>query len=128
MQRVVKNNSELKETIKIIMDEYNKTENFNIGLLDVTILDSGEMLLDIPVETRGDSDELQRLFVMYIKDDGEVKPVSHLQTLESDINSLAQELYNSNDGWQTNGFSFIELPDKEVLVQTTVQKSFAKKI
>lgn len=125
--KIVKDSNELKQVIQVVLNEYNRNENFNLGLLDIKILENGEIQLDIPLEEREENSNLQRLYVTYIKDDGTPKPIDYLQELENNVNSLAQGIYNPNDGWQTTGFEFVELPDKEIVLQTVVQKSFTKK-
>ena len=122
--RIVKDSNELKSIIQIILDEYSNNDNINIDLLDINFLEDGTIKLDIPMKKREENDNFQRLFVTYITDDGKPKQLNHLQELENNVNSLALELYSPSEGWKSTGFSFIELPNHEVLLQSTVQKPF----
>ena len=125
--KVLKDSSELKQVIEVFLNECNPNENINLGFLCVTELKSGMLQLSIPIEEREENSDLKRVFISFIKDDGQPKPVDYLQILERNLVSSSKEMYNPNDGWEfSGGFSLQELSDKETMLQVSLTKPFIK--
>ncbi len=152
--RFVRNNDELKETIESFFPTFNHS-SLSPNLLEVTVLEDGNIQLDVPIEACTDEGNSRKLFVAYVKDDGIPKPIEHLSKLMESINSSALQACTSSDancsvielpnggivegvnpltlhehdpnsGWENVDCSVIELPDNEILLQSLVQKTRVK--